>query len=154
VVVAEIMFATKLKKAGLLKSGTAFKKLLIFLSLLIVLFPFNLYGKTLILEGSLNSKIKVTQQMRFDVPEPLENLSFRFALPKDFSNKFVSQSIQNLDIKIEPEPEKFEKITDQYGNHWAVANWRNLTKSVKITVTFEASVGSELRAETSVADYI
>lgn len=153
VVVAEIMFATKLKKAGLLKSGTAFKKLLIFLSLLIVLFPFNLYGKTLILEGSLNSKIKVTQQMRFDVPEPLENLSFRFALPKDFSNKFVSQSIQNLDIKIEPEPEKFEKITDQYGNHWAVANWRNLTKSVKITITFEASVGSELRAETSVAEF-
>jgi len=91
--------------------------------------------------------------MRFNVPEPLENLNFRFAPPKDFSNKFVSQSIQNLDIKIEPEPEKFEKVTDQYGNFWAVANWRNLTKSVKITITFETSVGSELRAETSVAEF-
>ncbi|MGB9891711.1 transglutaminase-like domain-containing protein [Thermodesulfovibrio yellowstonii] len=133
------------------------KKLKILIYLIIIfcslLTAYTAFPKTLILEGSLYSKIKVTQQMDFAVPQSLETLSFRFALPKDFSNKFVSQKIYNLDIKIEPKPEQFQKITDIYGNHWAVASWKNLTKSVKVTVTFEASVGSELRAETSTSEF-
>ncbi len=133
------------------------KKLKILINLIIFLCllfkSYTAFSKTLILEGNLQSRIKITQQMRFDVPKPLETLSFRFALPKDFSNKFVSQSIYNLDVKIDPEPEKFEKIIDQYGNHWGIASWRNLTKPVKVTVTFEAYVDSELKAENSVADF-
>ncbi len=80
---------------------------IIFLSFLFTVYP--AFSKTLILEGTLQSRIKINQQLQFNVTEPLESLSFRFALPKDFSNKFVSQRIYNLDIKIEPEPEKFEK---------------------------------------------
>lgn len=125
--------------------------LIIFLSFLFTVYP--AFSKTLILEGTLQSRIKINQQLQFNVTEPLESLSFRFALPKDFSNKFVSQRIYNLDIKIEPEPEKFEKITDRYGNYWGLASWRNLTRSVRITITFEASVGSELKAENSVTSF-
>lgn len=124
---------------------------IIFLSFLFTVYP--AFSKTLILEGTLQSRIKINQQLQFNVTEPLESLSFRFALPKDFSNKFVSQRIYNLDIKIEPEPEKFEKITDRYGNYWGLASWRNLTRSVRITITFEASVGSELKAENSVTSF-
>lgn len=91
--------------------------------------------------------------MRFDIPKPLETLSFRFALPRDFSNRFVFQRVENLDIKIVPEPEKFEKQIDQYGNHWGIASWRTLNSSVKIQISFEATVSSELRAETSRAEF-
>ncbi|WP_353683664.1 transglutaminase-like domain-containing protein [Thermodesulfovibrio sp. 3907-1M] len=133
------------------------RKILIVYKILILFFIVFLcpsaFSKTLILEGSLQSRIKVTQQMRFDVPEPLETLSFKFALPKNFLNKFMSQKIQNLDIKIEPEPEKFETVTDRYENHWGIASWKNLTKSVKVIVTFEAFVGSELKAENSLAEF-
>ncbi|MCX7725041.1 MAG: transglutaminase domain-containing protein [Thermodesulfovibrio sp.] len=125
--------------------------LIFFISFLYI--PYTAFSKTIIIEGSLQSKVRITQQMYFDVPQPLETLSFRFALPKDFSNKFVSQNIKNLDIKIEPYPEKLERVTDQYGNHWAVASWKNLTSSVKITVNFEASLGSELKAENSTAEF-
>lgn len=121
--------------------------------LILLIIPFPASAKTLILEGILNSKIKITQQMRFDIPKPLENLSFRFALPADFSNRFVYQRIENLDIKIVPEPEKFEKKIDQYGNHWGIASWRNLNSSVRINISFEVTVGSELRAEISRAEF-
>lgn len=124
---------------------------------IIVLFlffqPFSTSAKTLILEGNLKSRVKITQQMRFDIPEPLSSLKFRFALPKDFSNKFVNQKIHNLDISIEPKPEIFEKQTDQYGNNWGIAQWRNLRSSIRITVTFDADVDSELKAENSVAEF-
>ncbi len=131
------------------------KKIFLF-SLVFILFlsyPLLIPAKTIILEGDLNSKIRINQQMHFEIPQPLEKLSFRFALPKDFSNKFVSQRIHNLDIKIEPEPEKFEKQKDQYGNYWGLATWGNLTRSVKVSVSFEATVLSELRAETSNAEF-
>ncbi|MGC8937666.1 MAG: transglutaminase-like domain-containing protein, partial [Thermodesulfovibrio sp.] len=125
--------------------------LIIFVSFLVN--AYNAFSKTLILEGSLQSKIQLIQQMRFEVTKPLESLSFRFALPKDFTNKFVSQRIQSLDIKIEPEPEKFEKEIDRYGNHWGIASWRNLYKSVTVTVRFEVFVGSEIKAEKSHAEF-
>ncbi len=125
--------------------------LIIFVSFLVN--AYNAFSKTLILEGSLQSKIQLIQQMRFEVKEPLESLSFRFALPKDFTNKFVSQRIESLDIKIEPEPEKFEKEIDRYGNHWGIASWRNLYKSVTVTVRFEVFVGSEIKAENSHAEF-
>ncbi|MGB9711177.1 MAG: transglutaminase-like domain-containing protein [Thermodesulfovibrio sp.] len=125
--------------------------LIIFVSFLVN--AYNAFSKTLILEGSLQSKIQLIQQMRFEVTKPLESLSFRFALPKDFTNKFVSQRIQSLDIKIEPEPEKFEKEIDRYGNHWGIASWRNLYKSVTVTVRFEVFVGSEIKAENSHAEF-
>lgn len=107
--------------------------------------------KTLILEGSLESRIKITQQVNFDVQRQLRTFRFRFALPRDFSNRFVSQRIQNLDIKIDPRPEEFKKEIDRFGNEWAVAGWKDLLRSVRIAITFEASTGSELRAENSVA---
>lgn len=140
------------------RHGTArIKIFLMFHRLLMILFIIFYFSpasaKTLILEGSLQSKIEVIQKMRFDVPEPLETLQFRFALPKDFSNKFVSQRIHNLDIKIEPEPEKFDKEIDRYGNHWGIASWRNLKTSVTVTVKFEVSVGSEIKAENSLAEF-
>ncbi|MGB9823006.1 MULTISPECIES: transglutaminase-like domain-containing protein [Thermodesulfovibrio] len=125
--------------------------LIIFVSFLVN--AYNAFSKTLILEGSLQSKIQLIQQMRFEVTKPLESLSFRFALPKDFTNKFVSQRIESLDIKIEPEPEKFEKEIDRYGNHWGIASWRNLYKSVTVTVRFEVFVGSEIKAENSHAEF-
>jgi len=152
-VVVKIMCATKAQGRQCLPC----QKLAITIKLIIILFfifyPFFGSAKTVILEGNLKSTVKVSQQMRFNVSEPLETLKFKFALPMNFSNKFVSQHINNLDIKIEPEPEKFEKEIDQYGNQWGFVKWRNLKNSVRITITFEASVNSELRAESSTAEF-
>lgn len=59
-------------------------------------------SKTLVLEGSLKSKIMVPQQIGFSVQKPLSKLSFRFALPVSFSNRFVFQSVSNLNARFSP----------------------------------------------------
>jgi transglutaminase-like putative cysteine protease len=119
----------------------------------VALSPSVLYGKTLILEGSLKSKIRVTQQMEFEIKAPLNKLSFRFALPRDFSNSFVSQKIQDLNINVDPKPYRLDRETDRFGNQWAIATWQELSVSPKVTITFEVSIGSELKAENSTAGF-
>lgn len=128
-------------------------RLIRILCIIIAFLPSTIYAKTIILEGSLKSTIRVTQQMGFEVKAPLNKLSFRFALPRDFSNKFVSQKVQGLNINIEPRPYRLERETDHFGNQWAIATWQELRVSPRVTITFEVSLGSELKAENSTAGF-
>ncbi len=126
-----------------------------FILILFCMLIFNklVFGKTLILEGSIKSKIDVTQSMHFDVLQPVEFMQFKFAFPKDFTNKFVAQKIYDLDINIEPKPDKLEKQIDKYGNYWGIATWNNLATSATVQIKYQVSVGSEIKAEKSVSEF-
>ncbi len=122
--------------------------------LLLMLLSFSLlWAKTLIFEGSLKSVVKLTQQVGFEVRDPLNMLSFRFALPRDFSNALVSQKVQNLSIEAEPKPYKLEREKDQFGNEWVVITWKELKTTPKITITFEVSIEPRLKTVSSTSDF-
>jgi len=111
------------------------------------------HAKTIILEGRLDSKIAVTQQMGFSVDKPLSKLTFRFAIPSAFSNRVVNQNLQGLDTKFNPEPAKAEDEIDNFGNHFKVVTWTNLTTDTKVIITFETHIKSELSAMESKASF-
>jgi transglutaminase-like putative cysteine protease len=117
--------------------------------------PFNpVHAKTIILEGRLESEIGLTQQMGFSVDRrELSKLTFRFALPAVFSNKAVSQNLQGLNIRFDPQPVKVEDEVDTFGNRYKVVTWDNLIRDAQIAVTFQTRIKSELSAMESSAPF-
>ena len=111
------------------------------------------YSKTIILEGKLNSKVLVNQQIGFAVDKPLSRLTFKFALPSEFANKSVSQKTQGLNIKFDPQPVKVDDATDEFGNGFKVVTWNNLSRDVRINIAFETNIKSELSAMESKAPF-
>ncbi len=103
-------------------------------------------AKTLILEGKIDSRISVTQQITFSLDKPVSTLEFKFALPASFSNKAVYQDIQTISYSFSPEPVRVSDESDDYGNHFKQVSWKNLNSDVHVTVTFEARLKSELSA--------
>lgn len=108
-------------------------------------------AKTIILEGRLNSRVQVTQQIGFSVDRPLSKLTFKFALPSAFSNKTVSQETQGLNLKIDPQPISVEDTSDNFGNRFKTVTWNNLNKNVQLSLTFETQIKSELSSMESKA---
>ena len=124
------------------------KKLFCYFSCLLffILLCSPVYSKTIILEGKLNSKVLVNQQIGFAVDKPLSRLTFKFALPSEFANKSVSQKTQGLNIKFDPQPAKVDDATDEFGNRFKVVTWNNLSMDVRVNITFETNIKSELSA--------
>lgn len=109
------------------------------------------HAKTIILEGKLNSKVLVNQQIDFGVDKPLSRLTFKFALPSEFANKSVSQKTQGLNIKFDPQPAKVDDAADEFGNRFKVVTWNDINRDVRINITFETNIKSELSAMESKA---
>jgi transglutaminase-like putative cysteine protease len=125
--------------------------LLIFLAA--VLPPGSALARTLVLDGSLASRITMSQQMSFSVDRPLERLEFRFALPAEFRNLGVSQALDGLDVAFSPQPESVADETDRFGNRFRKVAWRNLTGDVRVAVTFTGRVKAALSAMESKAPF-
>jgi len=111
------------------------------------------YSKTIILEGKLNSKVLVNQQIGFGVDKPLSRLTFKFAIPSEFTNKAVSQKTHELNIKFDPQPLKVDDATDEFGNRFKVVTWNDINKDVRVNITFETNIKSEISAMESRATF-
>ena len=126
---------------------------LICLCIAAVLLPLPCSAKTLILDGDLESRIKMSQQISFDVQQGVKTLTFKFALPTEFSNKATSQGVDSLNIKFTPEPVSVVDDIDKFGNRFKKARWENLKQSVNITISFNAHIKAELRSMDSSAGF-
>ncbi len=110
-------------------------------------------AKTLLLEGKLDGRINVTQQMNFTISRQLNSLSYRFALPVSFSNRTVNQGLSQLNIRFDPQPAKVEDERDTFGNNYKRVTWSNIGQDARITMTYETNIRSELSAMESRATF-
>jgi transglutaminase-like putative cysteine protease len=102
------------------------------------------FGRTIVLEGRIESGVQVTQQINFSVDKRLEDFTFKLMIPASFSNKAVSQSVANFDMQCTPRPEQVEDEADRFGNRYKKVSWRNLTTDVRVTVTFDVRIKGDL----------
>lgn len=122
------------------------KQLLIVVAVLI-LTAGSAHAKTLMLEGRLDSSIAMRQQMEFSADKGLvQSFSFRFALPADFKSKSVSQSVDSLNISINPRPKSSTVEQDRFGNRFQKVVWENVDQDIRINLGYSANVLSELSA--------
>lgn len=128
-------------------------KKIFFIFLFVSLLNIKGYSKTVVLDGHLNGKILVNQNISFDVGRPLKGMKFKFALPSNFSNSSVSQKVMDLDIKFSPEPDDVEDKKDSYGNHFKVVKWEGVNKNVNVKLTFKVDLKTEVKAMESLALY-
>jgi transglutaminase-like putative cysteine protease len=105
------------------------------------------HAKTLMLEGRLDSSIAMRQQMEFSVDSgTVQSFSFRFALPADFKSKSVSQTIDSLNLAMDPRPNSSTVEQDRFGNRFQKVVWNNTGKDIRINLSYIANVRSELSA--------
>ncbi|MBI4839203.1 MAG: transglutaminase domain-containing protein [Nitrospirae bacterium] len=112
-----------------------------------------IHAKTVILEGRIDSRITVTQQMSFSVDRGLNKFMFRFALPATFSNKVVSQDTKTPDIRFDPEPARIDDEIDSFGNRFKSVTWNNINRDVRVNISFETYIKSDLTAMESKAAF-
>ena len=109
--------------------------------------PLNTFSKTLMLEGRLDSSIAMRQQMEFSVDQgTVQTFTFRFALPADYQTKSVSQSINALSARFEPQPSSSTVEQDKFGNRFQKVSWNNVNESIRINLGYTANIRSELSA--------
>jgi transglutaminase-like putative cysteine protease len=105
------------------------------------------HAKTLMLEGRLDSSIAMRQQMEFSVDRgTVQSFIFRFALPADFKSKSVSQTIDSLNLDMNPRPDSSTVELDRFGNRFQKVVWNNSNKDIRINLSYIANVRSELSA--------
>jgi len=129
--------------------------------ILALILPVGARAKTLVLDGDLQSRIKTVQEVTFDVPniaggrapKEVRTLSFRFAVPGEFSSKMTSQGIEGLSVRFSPEPKAVSEETDRFGNRFKKVGWEGLKENAKITISFTVNLKSELRPAESRAPF-
>ena len=132
------------------------KRLSVFIGLFFLLSqaaPLPVFSKTLMLEGRLDGRVDVTQQLSFSVAGPVSKLTFRFALPAQFSNKAVKQELVGLDADYYPLPASVSDARDEFGNRFRTVTWNNLDSDARVTVVSKVHVKSELSSMESTAPY-
>lgn len=108
--------------------------------------PAALRAETIVLDGSLDSTVRISKEMRWHVDQPLGQLRVRLALPATFSNRAVSQQVRNLKVEYDPDPARVEDERDGAGNSWKTITWQNLRQDARARISFEARVAAGLSA--------
>ena len=104
-------------------------------------------AKTLMLEGRLVSSIAMRQQMEFSVDGgKVQTFTFRFALPADFKSNSVSQTVNNLNLDMNPRPDSSAVEQDRFGNRFQKVVWNNFAQDIRINLNYLANIRSELSA--------
>ncbi len=124
-----------------------------FIFIIIMLSPLPCLAKTLILDGGLESRIKTTQRINFDVQQDVRSLTFRFAVPTTFSNRITSQDLSGLDIRFSPEPASVADDVDKFGNRFKKVKWENLKQNISVTISYNTVIKAELIAMESVSSF-
>ena len=119
----------------------------IFGVLLIPMLPGSpLYADTIVLEGKLDSTLRISKQMRWTVDRPLSRLTVNLAMPVSFSNKVLSQRVRNLQVNILPKPARVEDEQDDTGNVRKKITWHDLRADPEVRIVFDARVEAVLSA--------
>lgn len=105
------------------------------------------FAKTLMLEGRLSSSVAMRQQMEFSLDKgPVQSFTFRFALPADFRSKSVSQSVEALSARFDPQPSGSSVEQDRFGNRFQKVVWNDVARDIRVNLSYTANVRSELSA--------
>ena len=102
------------------------------------------YGDTIVLEGRLESNLRISKEMRWTLDRPLSELTVDLAIPASFSNRVLSQQISDIRVDIMPQPASVKEERDHLGNLRRKVTWRNLRTDPEVKISFDARVSAAL----------
>lgn len=111
------------------------------------------YCDTIVLEGRLESDLRISKEMRWTVDRPLSELTVEIAIPSSFSNRVLSQQISNIRVDITPRPADVREEQDHLGNLRRKVTWRNLRTDPEVKIAFDARVEAVLASMESRAPF-
>jgi transglutaminase-like putative cysteine protease len=105
-----------------------------------------LSADTIVLQGKLESTLRISKEMRWTVDRPISQLTVNLAMPVSFSNKVLSQGVRNLQVEIFPKPARVEDEQDNLGNLRKKITWHDLKADPEVRIVFDARVEAVLSA--------
>jgi len=115
--------------------------------------PYSSWCETIVLEGRLDSTVRVSKEMEWRVDRPLSQLTVEFSLPAHFSNRAISQDVKDLQLSFEPQPVKAEDEHDPLGNVRKKVTWNRPPGNVVVRMVYDATVRVRLTAMESKAPF-
>ena len=91
--------------------------------------------------------------MEWRVDRPLSQLVVRFSLPAHFSNRAVSQNVEDVKLAFDPQPAKVEDEHDRLGNSRKKVTWNRPAGDVRVTMVYDATIRVRLSAMESSAPF-
>lgn len=132
---------------NILKTATAF-------FLFTILFAFDSRAATLVLEGSIDGAVEVSQERTFSVGAGgIKKLTFRFANPSEFSSPFLKQTISARKVEYSPRPDSVAIEKDGFGNAFTVVTWTGLGSDASVMERYTVQIELELGKVTSVGRF-
>ena len=110
-------------------------------------------AKTLVLDGSMTARIRLSQRITFAASGRKGDFTYRFALPSLSDSRSVKQKVENLSVEYSPQPATVRDETDRFGNRFRKVEWRELSDDARVTITYDVDVRSELAAMHSSAPF-
>lgn len=111
------------------------------------------WGKTLVVEGTLDGTVSVRKNVTFTLKKPLDSLTYNFPIPENAGGEGTSQQISGFSSEYEPSPETTTVETDKFGNSFRKVTWKNLKEDARVNISFTAAVRSGLSARRSAAPF-
>lgn len=108
--------------------------------------PRDAFSKTLVISGTADSNVRITQERIFTAPiGGMERFSFRFASPAEVKNGPVEQDISGRRVSYDPKPVSVRTEIDKFGNSFTIAEWANIAGDVRIKEEFDARLRISLK---------
>ncbi|MEK7772986.1 MAG: transglutaminase domain-containing protein [Deltaproteobacteria bacterium] len=100
---------------------------------------------TLVLEGSVDGAVEVSQDRTFAaVAGGIGKLTFRFANPSEFSSPFLRQKISGREVEYSPRPDSVVTGKDEFGNAFTVVTWTGLKTDARVTERYSVNISIDL----------
>ncbi|MGD0229035.1 MAG: transglutaminase family protein [Syntrophorhabdales bacterium] len=135
------------------EGGSARQFVFALAALLSLLLACPSWSETILLEGRLDTKVRIVKEMAWRVDRPLKELTVSFSLPAQFSNRAVSQRVEDLEVAFDPLPATAADEYDRLGNVKKRVTWNNLNRDARVTMTYHAVVKVRLSAMESSAAF-
>ncbi len=105
------------------------------------LLSFPAAAGVLLVEGAMDSEVRVSYEQHVTFPDPAGLLKADFIVPASFSSATFRQSVSDHVLEFDPLPESHERVIDPRGNAVITATWRNPPGEVRMRASFTVATG-------------
>ena len=106
-----------------------------------------------LINGGQNSTIRYQMTQRVEPAGRTKYIKLSFVVPQSFQSPTYNQTIQNFDLRFDPQPSSKKNETDKRGNAIIRTEWKNPSRAVDVSLSFTAETRTELKRIDSSAPY-
>lgn len=98
----------------------------------------------LLVEGSMDSQVRISYEQSVTFPDQAGLLKADFVVPTSFASATFRQDVSDHVLEFDPLPQAHERAIDPRGNSVITATWKNPPREVRMRASFTVVTGTGL----------